>query len=533
MDSASQKSQDRTLVDFLERIARRSGLRPALLAKAEDGFREWSYADLWEGSGRVAAMLQSHGLKKGDRAILWGPNSPRWALAFFGCLRAGVVVVPLDMRSGDQFVQRVVDRTQPKFVFASLETPDRPAELDAPECILEVLEEECEGLKSPEPVEIDSDDLVEVMFTSGTTGTPKGVMLTHRNLVANLQSARQVVPGEATDRLVSILPLSHMYEQMAGLLMPLSAGANVTYEPSRQPATLFKTLKDRKVTMLLLVPQALDLFMTGIEREVKRQGKERVWRWMMKLAPKLPVWARRRLFGSVHSQLGGQLRYIISGGAALDPALGAKWESLGVQVLQGYGATEASPVISSHTLESARYDSAGRPLPRVEVRIADDGEIQVRGPNVTVGYWEDPGQTAAVFDGDWYRTGDQGFLSVDGLLHIQGRTRDMIVLPSGLNVFPDDIETVLKRHEDVTDACVIGLARESRTEVHAVYTGIDQQQASQITKWANSQLGDHQRIRGFSVWPDVDFPRTHTMKIKKNEVADALMAQSNGAMATS
>ncbi len=190
-------------------------------------------------------------------------------------------------------------------------------------------------------------------------------------------------------------------------------------------------------------------------------------------------------------------------------------------------------MISSHTLESARHDSAGRSLPRVEVRIADDGEIQVRGPNVTAGYWEDPEQTAAVFDGDWYRTGDQGFLSADGFLHIRGRTRDMIVLPNGLNVFPDDIETVLKRHEDVTDACVIGLARESRTEVHAVYTGIDQQQASQVTKWANSQLGDHQRIRGFSVWPDVEFPRTHTMKIKKNEVADALMAQSNGAMATS
>ena len=527
MDSASQESQDQTLVDFLERIAQRSGTRPALLAKSEDGFRAWSYADLLEGSGRVATMLQSHGLKKGDRALIWAPNSPQWVLAFFGCLRAGVVVVPMDMRSGDQFVQRVVARTRPAFVFASVETPDRPPGLDVPECVLEVLEEVCEGLGAPKGVDITPDDLVEVMFTSGTTGTPKGVMLTHRNLMANLQSIRQVVPGEPTDRLVSILPLSHMYEQMAGLLMPLSAGANVTYEPSRLPSTLFKTLKDRRVTMLLLVPQALDLFMTGIEREVRRQRKVRIWGWMMKLAPKLPVWARRRMFGSVHSQLGGQLRYIVSGGAALDPELGTKWENLGVQVLQGYGATEASPVISSHTLESARYDSAGLPLPGVEVRIADDGEIQVRGPNVTVGYWEDPEQTAAVFEDDWYRTGDQGFLNPDGVLHIQGRTRDMIVLPSGLNVFPDDIETVLRRHQDVSDACVIGLSRGHRTEVHAVYIGIDHELASQVTKWANSQLSDHQRIRGFTVWPAEDFPRTHTMKVKKNEVAEALMAQTN------
>jgi long-chain acyl-CoA synthetase len=158
------------------------------------------------------------------------------------------------------------------------------------------------------------------------------------------------------------------------------------------------------------------------------------------------------------------------------------------------------------------------------VRIADDGEIQVRGPNVTVGYWEDPAQTASVFEDEWYRTGDQGFLDPDGLLHIRGRTRDMIVLPSGLNVFPDDIETVLRRHEDVTDACVIGLSQGSRVEVHAVYTGIDHQVASQVTKWANSQLRDHQRIRGFTVWHDEDFPRTHTMKVKKKEVADALLA---------
>ena len=524
MDSVSQGHQDKTLVDFLERVAQRSGNRPALLAKADGGFRAWSYTDLWEGSGRVASMLQDRGLKKGDRAILWGPSSPRWVLAFFGCLRAGVVVVPLDMRSGDQFARRVMDMTRPSFVFTSLENSDGSIDLGTPECVLETLEETCEGMSSPQSVEVTPDDLVEVMFTSGTTGTPKGVMLTHGSLMANLHSIRQVVPGEPSDRLVSILPLSHMYEQMAGLLMPLSAGANVTYEPSRQPATLFKTLKDRKVTMLLLVPQALDLFMTGIEREVKRQGKERVWRWMMNLAPKLPVWARRRVFGSVHSQLGGQLWYIVSGGAALDPVLGTKWESLGVQVLQGYGATEASPVISSHNLESAKYDSAGCPLPGVEVRIADDGEIQVRGPNVTVGYWEDSAQTASVFEDDWYRTGDQGFLDPDGLLHIRGRTRDMIVLPSGLNVFPDDIETVLRRHEDVTDACVIGLSQGSRVEVHAVYTGVDHQIASQVTKWANSQLHDHQRIRGFTVWPDEDFPRTHTMKVKKKEVADALLA---------
>mgnify|MGYP001206084598 FL=1 len=519
-----------TLVKFLADQANRLGGRTALLMAEEEGYRGWSYTQLWSEAGRVAAMLQRRGLRKGDRALLWGPNSPQWVLTFFGCIRAGVVVVPLDLRSGNDFVQRVADKTRPKLAFVSDSAPDRPNTLDVPEIALERLEDELIEGASPDFVDVTGEDLVEIMFTSGTTGTPKGVMLTHTNLVSNLRAIRQCIPGRIDDRLVSILPLSHMYEQMAGLLVPLGAGANVTYQANLQPAALFKTLQDRRATMLLLVPQALDLFMSGIEHEVRRQGREKVWSKMMTVSARLPFWARRILFGQIHRRLGGRLRFIMSGGAALDPALGEKWERLGVRIVQGYGATEASPVISSHSTANPRFDSAGIPLSNMEVRIASDGEIQVRGPNVTQGYWDDSAQTEAAFDDGWYKTGDQGHLDRDGYLHIKGRTKDMISMPNGFNVYPDDIETVLKRHPDVCDVVVVGLPRGSRVDVHAVYLGIDEETAAKADKWANSQLADYQRIRGSSVWPSEDFPRTHTLKIKKTLVIEALAECAEGAL---
>ena len=275
-------------------------------------------------SGRVASLLQRNGLAKGDRVVLWGHNSPQWVLAFFGCLRAGVVLVPLDLRSAPDFVRKVVSKTSPKMAFVSRATPEWHQELDLSHTCLEELEELSQSLPPPEDVDVSSEDLAEIMFTSGTTGDPKGVMLSHGNLLSNLDSASQHVPGEPTDRLLSLLPLSHMLEQMGGLLLALRVGANVTYPTSRQPTVLFRTMSERRVTVMALVPQALDLFMNGIEREVRRQGKERVWDLSMKVARYMPFRLRRLLFRKLHRRFGGSLGSVFSGGAALDQELGAK-----------------------------------------------------------------------------------------------------------------------------------------------------------------------------------------------------------------
>ena len=194
--------------------------------------------------------------------------------------------------------------------------------------------------------------------------------------------------------------------------------------------------------------------------------------------------------------------------------------------MQGYGATEASPVISNHSIDERRIDSTGRPLPNVEVKISDAGEILVRGDNVTPGYWRAPEETAAAFDGDWYRTGDLGYFDDEGFLRIQGRLKDMIVLPSGQNVFPEDIQTVLTKHPNVTDAAVVGLNKGSSVEVHAALILDDSDNAPDIVSWTNeNQLAEQQRIRGFTVWPEEDFPRTHTLKVKKRIVIDTILGK--------
>ena len=518
-------AEGKTIVDFLRGAVEQYGSRDALLFKPAFRYLRWTYSRLWDESGQVATLLQRRGLTKGDQVILWGPNSPHWVLIFFGCIRAGVILVPLDLRSAPDYVARVVSRTDPKLAFTSRFTPKGDVDLKIPEVAFEELEAAIAGLPQPEDVDIGPDDLAEIMFTSGTTGDPKGVMLTHRNLTANIEGISQYISCDPSSRLLSILPLSHMYEQMGGLFMTLHHGASVTYPTSRQPAVLTRTMRERKITILLLVPQGLELLMNGIEREVARQGKEALWGKLLKVAERTPFRLRRYLFRRVHKQFGGKLDFIVSGGAALDPELGRKWELLGVKIVQGYGATEGSPVISNHTIWERRHDSTGRPLPNVEVKISSAGEILVRGENITPGYWRAPEETAKAFDGDWYRTGDLGYFDDEGFLHIQGRMKDMIVLPSGQNVFPEDIQAVLTKHPHVKDATVVGMTKGSSVEVHAALIVDDADTAPEAVSWTNGQLAEQQRIRGFTIWPDEDFPRTHTLKVKKQVVIDTILGK--------
>ncbi|MEE9284452.1 MAG: AMP-binding protein, partial [Dehalococcoidia bacterium] len=511
-----------TIIEFLEESAQTFGQRTALLFKPGIRYQKWSYAQLWEGAGKVATLLEQRGLKKGDRALLWAPNCPQWVLAFFGCIRAGVIAVPLDLRSPDDFVERVVSKSSPSLAFVSRLTPGGGEGLDMPLVRLEELEPLTNDLPAPQEPEVSSADIAEIMFTSGTTGDPKGVMLTHGNILADLEGVRQYIPGKPSYRLLSLLPLSHMFEQMGGLFQALACGASVTYPTSRQPAVLFRTMQETKVTTMLLVPQALDLFMSNIEREVRRQGKERLWNVLMVIARRTPFRMRRYLFRQVHRRFGGHLDLIVSGGAALAPELGEKWALLGVRLLQGYGATETSPVVTVHPIGKPRFDSVGLPLPGVDVRISGDGEVLVRGPIVMPGYWEAPEQTAAVLEEGWYKTGDLGEIDGKGYLHLKGRKKDMIVLASGQNVYPEDIEGVLMKAPGVTDAVVVGLPRDSGLEVHAALIMTDEASGAEAVSWADAQLAEQQRIHGFTVWPDGDFPRTHTLKVKKGVVIDIL-----------
>jgi long-chain acyl-CoA synthetase len=377
------------------------------------------------------------------------------------------------------------------------------------------------------------DDLAEIVFTSGTTGEPKGAMLTHGNVLSNAIAATQIFPIGPKQRLLSFLPLSHMFEQLGGFFTVMLSGASVIYPTSRQPAVVRRTFKERKVSMVLITPAVVKSLMLAIERSAEAQGKKELFEKLRRVARRFPMLSRL-LFFSVHRQFGGRFRYIVSGGAALDPALGESWRELGIDVIQGYGTTECSPGITFNRVELNRLGSVGTPLPGVEVKVAADGEVLARGPNVFKGYWENEEATRAVLDKDgWYHTGDLGKIDKDGFLWLHGRKKDMIVLNDGTKVYPEDIENTLAadpRIEAVATplrpevATIVGLQRPGEDiEVHGVFLLKDREQVAAIVRDTNTKLSGSQQIRGWTIWPEDEFPTTPTQKVKKRLVIEQLL----------
>ena len=535
-----------TLLQLLDEAVTRFGERPALSIQRDDGTTlAWTYREL-EWRTRIAAWrLRALGLEPGDRLLTWSPSTPELAAAYFGAMRARLVLVPLDLRMSMEAVEGIVAASGARHLVLGTgrDAPDpRDAHLEAfPTTTVDALaadpdatfpadwEAQVATWEQPAPEEI-----WELVFTSGTTGTPKGVMLGHDNVSASIRTFHEIVP-RMEHRIVSLLPLSHLLEQSVGLFYALSVGADVLYVRSRNPRVIFDALRSHRVTSLVVVPQVLDLFWSAIEREVEKRGRTRSFVRLRRLARGLPAWLRRRIFGSVHAQLGGHFRLFLSAGAFLPPALQQAWEDLGVTVLQGYGSTETGTGTCT-TLDDHVPGTVGRPPTGIDLRIAPDGEVQFRGPTLFHGYWGAPDKTAEAFTPDgWYRTGDIGHLDAGGRLILSGRSRDIIVLPNGFNVYPEDIENAL-RVAGIRDSVVLevspgrieavilasgglvgaaaagagGAPRESDAEAR---TRIDA-----AVKAANQALGPNQRIAAWRAWPEEDFPRTHTLKVKRDAV---------------
>jgi len=358
-------------------------------------------------------------------------------------------------------------------------------------------------------------------------------MLALENVVASVETFHRIVPRRE-HRLVSLLPLSHLLEQSVGLFYALSVGADILYVRSRNPRVVFDAIKSHRTTSMIVVPQVLDLFWSAVEREVDRAGRRASFDRLRSIARHLPFGVRRWLFRRVHAGFGGGLRLFISSGAFLPPALQQAWEDLGVTVLQGYGSTETGSGTCT-TLEDHGLGTVGRPPWPVELRLADDGEVLFRGPTLFRGYWNDPAATAAAIDPEgWYHAGDIGRLDTEGRLILMGRKKDIIVLPNGFNVYPEDIENAL-RIAGIRDSVVLE-TRPGRIEAivlaprgtvgateivatdGAAATDRIREGVGAMIKAANAGLGPQQRVAGWRVWPDEDFPRTHTLKVKRDQV---------------
>jgi long-chain acyl-CoA synthetase len=537
-----------TLLDLLDESVRRFRDRPALGLRQDDGSTiHWTYDEVGRRARIAAWRLHALGLQPGDRVLTWSPSTPALPAAYYGAMFNRLIYVPLDQRMAPDAIERIrVKSGAVRLLLGTGRDAPDPVEAGLADFPTTTIEALCADPDATFPADWEAqlaawprprpEDVFQLVFTSGTTGTPKGVMLAHDNMLAAVGTFHRIVPP-TEHRLVSILPLSHSLEQNVSLYYAMDVGADILYVRSRNPRVIIDGFREHRVTTMLVVPAMMDLLWTALTREVAKRGAEAQFERFRKIARRLPMAVRRLIFRSVHEQFGGNLRLLVSAAAYLPPALQQGFEDLGIVVLQGYGATETAAGAAT-SFKDHPVGCVGKPPPPIEMRIAPDGEIQFRGPTMFKGYWKDPAATAAAFTPDgWYMTGDLGKLDAKGHLYLHGRKRDMIVLPNGFNVFPEDIEIAL-RDAGVRDSVVIE-TEPGRIEAICLApagplggTAPTEEQArasiAAAVKQANAELGPNQRIAGWRLWPDADFPRTHTLKVKRDPIRAWVKEQPGG-----
>lgn len=486
--------------------------------------RDWRYPEFSASLQAVRHVLHVGGLRQGDHLLVCAPNSPQYLLLYLAAAYSGIVLVPIDFNSTDEFIAEVIKRTKPKLYARSLAKPSLDLK-ELPEQVIEDLEYSCQAFygRSPLAVNVKPNQELEIVFTSGSTGNPKGVVLTQQNVASNVHNLLTGWPRLQPERFLSVIPMSHMFEQTVGSLAPLAIGNTIVYPPSIRPSVLQRTMQQEKITAIVGVPAILQLLEHKIRQTAAEKDQLTRLERGLSLADRLPVRFRRWLFADIHRPLGGQLHMVMVGGAPLPPSVERFWERLGVYVLPGYGLTETSPVATFSLPAAKRTGSVGRSLAGQTITIGDGGEILLAGPHIAKGYYQDEVNTSKAFYDGYYHTGDIGELDEDGYLFIKGRQKNMILTSSGLNVYPEDIETKILGQSAVRDCVVFGLEAGETVTITAVIlphpnTKVD---TGVIITQVNQSLGSHQQIQRIEVWQDDDFPRTPTKKIKRAEVINS------------
>src|SRR5580693_8363195 len=500
------------------------------------GYRmEWfSYGHVLEMAVRFSRELETQEIGKGERVMLWGENCAEWVAAFFGCALRGVVIVPMDDGASAEFAGRVAGQVEAKLWVCS-----RPhaGEGGAPYVILDDLSERAGGtpaLLSDTQVAIGRDDILQIVFTSGTTAEPKGVVITHGNVLANiapleremrayLRYERWVHPV----RFLNLLPLSHVFGQFLGMFLPPLLSGTVIFQEEFGPSEIVNTIRRERVSVLVSVPRVLQSLKQKIERDLEDRGKIEDFRRRFRASEGKHFLRRWWIFRGIRRQFGWKFWAFICGGAALDAETEQFWDRLGYAAIQGYGLTETTSLISVNHPFKLGKGSIGKVLAGREVKLAEDGEILIRGGGVAAGYW-DGGRSVAggVTDKDgWYRTGDVGALDDAGNLYFKGRKKEVIVTPGGLNIYPEDLEAALRRQPEVKDCVVVGIERGGNAEACAVVILRDGGDLESVVRRANESLAEYQRMRMWTEWPQEDFPRTNTQKPKRQAIAEFVQAR--------
>jgi long-chain acyl-CoA synthetase len=515
-----------SLFEYLD-LFRNYGGQVAYLERR--GYRTitWTYAEVAEFALRFAAALRSRDLALGDRILLWAPNSAEWVAAFLGCALQGIVVVPIDDIATADFALRVYGQVSAKLLVCSRQH----SQASLPLFILDDIRQSLELPAPPPPAAVvHRGDTLEIIFTSGTTADPKGVVISHGNVLGNLEPLEAEIQKYLKYerfvhpvRFLNLLPLSHVFGQFLGIFLPPLLGGVVVFQDAMGPSEVINTIRRERISVLVAVPRILQSLKNKLERDLEQQHRAESFRKRFQASVGKHFLRRWWIFRRERRLFGWKFWAFICGGATLDRVTEEFWGRLGYAVVQGYGLTETTSIISVNHPFHLGKGSVGKILAGREVKLAPDGEILVRGSGVASGYWSPDHLRPAAGQEGWYHTGDIGELDPQGNLYFKGRKKDVIVTPSGMNVYPEDLENALRHQPEVKDCVVIALPQDGNAEPCAVMILSEDASPEVVVARANQSLAAYQRIRQWFVWPGEDFPRTATQKPRTNMIQAAVL----------
>lgn len=545
----------RDLLEMFETTTKRHATRVAMRIERDGHKEQYTYADLRELATRAAAFLADKGIKSGDRVMLFSQNAPEWGMTYFGVLKAGATCIPVDpdssaneivnfARAGD--ASGIVISSKLKEEHADLPDKLRAAGLGALRLwtfdeVFEMPDQVTEDRRiALLPQKAQAQSVASLIFTSGTTGRPKGVMLSHRNFTSMVSMLSSVFDMDTSDGVLSVLPLHHTFEFSTGFLTPLSRGAQITYLPELTSEHLAKAIKNGHVTGMVGVPALWELLHRRIKNRLHERGKwigetaDLMMRFNAWLRDNTPLNLGQVFFYPIHEGMGGRVRYFISGGSALNEKLQRDFQGLGFTILEGYGLTEASPVLTVTRPENRMLaGTVGKSLPGVEVRISEPdqngvGEVIARGPNVMLGYFGNEEATREALVDRWLYTGDLGRIDDEGNLYLVGRSKDIIVDTNGKNVYPDEVEEVYQDSPYIKELSVIGLPDGTGEKVACmVVPDVEydialsraelRRKIEEHFREVSGKLPYYKRVKVLH-FTDEELPRTATRKVKRREV---------------